>query len=215
MQKMMCKRMDGGKPMTERWLEQLRNAVSVPSNESVARSRRQVRGWFVQAAPLIQWDVIESPVGALYIAVSAKGVCSVDFGVPQPAFLSQLDPLARVERNGAALAFVTEQLREYFAGTRFRFDLPLDLSRLTPFQQRVLQVTRGIAAGTVWTYRQVAEAMGKPKASRPVGQALGHNPVPIVVPCHRVVASDGSLGGYSAGGGLASKRLLLQLEGAL
>ena len=71
------------------------------------------------------------------------------------------------------------------------------------------------AAGTVWTYRQVAEAMGKPKASRPVGQALGHNPVPIVVPCHRVVASDGSLGGYSAGGGLESKRLLLQLEGAL
>jgi O-6-methylguanine DNA methyltransferase len=207
--------MDGGKPMAERWLEQLRNAVSAPSDESVAHSRRQVRGWFVQAAPLIQWDVIESPVGALYIAVSTKGVCSVDFGVTRSAFLSQLDPLARVERNGAALAFVTEQLREYFAGTRFRFDLPLDLSRLTPFQQRVLQVTRGISAGTVWTYRQVAEAMGKPKASRPVGQALGHNPVPIVVPCHRVVASDGSLGGYSAGGGLESKRLLLQLEGAL
>jgi len=207
--------MDGGKPMTERWLEQLRNAVSAPSDESVAQSHRQVRGWFVQAAPLIQWDVIESPVGALYIAVSAKGVCSVDFGVARSTFLDQLDPLACVERNGAALAFVAEQLREYFAGTRFRFDLPLDLSRLTPFQQRVLQVTRGIAAGTVWTYRQVAEAMGKPKASRPVGQALGHNPVPIVVPCHRVVASDGSLGGYSAGGGLESKRLLLQLEGAL
>jgi len=207
--------MDGCKPMTERWLEQLRNAVSVPSDESVARSRRQVRNWFAQTAPLIQWDVIESPVGALYIAVSTKGVCSVDFGVTRSTFLDQLDPLACAERNPASLVFVTEQLREYFAGTRFRFDVPLDLSRLTPFQQRVLQVTRGIAAGTVWTYQQVAEAMGKPKASRPVGQALGHNPVPIVVPCHRVVASDGSLGGYSAGGGLESKRLLLQLEGAL
>jgi O-6-methylguanine DNA methyltransferase len=206
---------NGGKLMTERWLKELRDAVCAPSNEELAQSHQQVRAWFAQAAPLIQWDVIESPVGALYIAVSAKGVCSVDFGVTRSAFLSQLDPMARVEQNPAALAFVTQQLREYFAGTRFRFDLPLDFSRLTPFQQNVLQVTRSIAAGTVWTYRQVAEAMGKPKASRPVGQALGHNPVPIVVPCHRVVASDGSLGGYSAGGGLESKRLLLQLEGAL
>jgi O-6-methylguanine DNA methyltransferase len=206
---------NGGKPMAERWLKGLRDAVSAPSNEELAQSRQQVRTRFAQAALLIQWDVIESPVGALYIAVSAKGVCSVDFGVTQLAFLSQLDPMARVEQDPAALALVAQQLREYFAGTRFRFDLSLDLSRSTPFQQSVLQVTRSIAAGTVWTYRQVAEAMGKPKASRPVGQALGHNPVPIVVPCHRVVASDGSLGGYSAGGGLESKRLLLQLEGAL
>jgi O-6-methylguanine DNA methyltransferase len=206
---------NGGKPMAERGLKVLRDALSAPSNEELARSRQQVRAWFAQAAPLIEWDVVESPVGALYIAVSAKGVCSVDFGVTRSAFLSQLDPMARVGQNPAALAFVTRQLREYFAGARFRFDLPLDLSRLTPFQQNVLQVTRSITAGTVWTYRQVAEAMGKPQASRPVGQALGHNPVPIVVPCHRVVASDGSLGGYSAGGGLESKRLLLQLEGAL
>jgi O-6-methylguanine DNA methyltransferase len=212
---MVNKLMNGGEPMAERWVEQLQSAVSTPSDECVAQSRRQVRNWFAQTAPLIQWDVIESPVGPLYIAVSAKGVCSVDFGVARSVFLSQLDPLACVEHDPAAVAFVTAQLREYFAGSRLRFDLPLDLSRLTPFQQRVLQITRGIAAGTVWTYRQVAEAMGKPKASRPVGQALGHNPVPIVVPCHRVVASDGSLGGYSAGGGLASKRLLLQLEGAL
>ena len=201
--------------MAERWLEELRKAVSTPSDERVAQSRRRVRDWFVRTAPLIQWDVVGSPVGPLYIAVSTKGVYSVDFGVTRPAFLGQLDPLACAEHNPAAVAFAAAQLREYFAGDRLRFDLPLDLSRLTPFQQRVLQITCGIAAGTVWTYRQVAEAMGKPKASRPVGQALGHNPVPIVVPCHRVVASDGSLGGYSAGGGLESKRLLLQLEGAL
>jgi methylated-DNA-[protein]-cysteine S-methyltransferase len=79
----------------------------------------------------------------------------------------------------------------------------------------VLQAVRTIPAGTVWTYGQMARAIGKPQASRAVGQALGRNPVPVVVPCHRVIAGDGSLGGYSGGGGLASKRLLLDLEGAL
>jgi methylated-DNA-[protein]-cysteine S-methyltransferase len=201
--------------MEERWLQQLRDVVRAPSGEGMIRSRQHVHDWFERTAPLIQWDVIESPVGELYIAASVKGVYSVDFGVSESDFLSQLDPLARVKRNSAGLTFVTEQLQEYFAGRRFRFDLPLDLARLTPFQRSVLEITRGITAGTLWTYRQVAEALGKPKASRPVGQALGHNPVPIVVPCHRVVASDGSLGGYSAGGGLESKRLLLHLEGAL
>src|SRR5512136_2511430 len=105
--------MNGGEPMEERWLEQLRNAVRTPSDEGVTQSRRQVRNWFAQTAPLIQWDVIESPVGPLYIAVSAKGVCSVDFGVTRSAFLSQLDPLACVEHNPAAVEFVTLQLREY------------------------------------------------------------------------------------------------------
>jgi O-6-methylguanine DNA methyltransferase len=183
--------------------------------ESLTQSRRQVHTWFAQTAPLIQWDVIESPLGPLYIAVSDKGVYSVNFGVAVAAFLCELDPLARVEQNPAALSPVTRQLHEYFEGARSRFDVPVDLSRLTSFQQRVLQVTRTIARGTVWTYRQVAEALGNPKASRPVGQALGHNPVPIVIPCHRVIAGDGSLGGYSAGAGLDSKRFLLRLEGAL
>ena len=79
----------------------------------------------------------------------------------------------------------------------------------------MLQTARNIPQGTLWTYGQVAQAIGKPKASRAVGQALGRNPVPIVIPCHRVIASDGSLGGYSGGGGLESKRFLLGLEGAL
>ena len=110
---------------------------------------------------------------------------------------------------------VAEQLQAYFDGTCFSFDLPLDLERLTPFQLSVLQTARSIQPGTKWTYGQMAQAIGKPKASRAVGQALGRNPVPIVIPCHRVVASDGSLGGYSGGGGVESKRLLLVLEGAL
>jgi methylated-DNA-[protein]-cysteine S-methyltransferase len=133
----------------------------------------------------------------------------------QTGFLSRLDPLARTERNPVALKTSTEQLQEYFAGARKRFDLPLDLTRLTPFQLSVLQTARGIPPGSVRTYGQVARTLGKPKASRAVGQALGRNPIPIVIPCHRVIASDGSLCGYGGGGGLESKRFLLQLEGAV
>ena len=107
------------------------------------------------------------------------------------------------------------QLREYFAGKRRRFDLPVDLSALTPFQRSVLGITCRIAPGKVWTYHRVAKAMRRPHSSRPVGQALARNPIPIVIPCHRVIASDGALRGYSGGSGLKAKRWLLQLEGAL
>jgi methylated-DNA-[protein]-cysteine S-methyltransferase len=103
----------------------------------------------------------------------------------------------------------------YFTDPGYRFELPVDLDRLTPFQVTVLQAARSIPSGSVWTYGQLARTIGSPKASRAVGQALGRNPVPIVIPCHRVVASDGSLGGYSGGGGLQSKRFLLGLEGAI
>ncbi len=129
--------------------------------------------------------------------------------------MAELDPLARTEHSPEALAPIAGQLRDYFEGSRASFDVPLDLSRVTPFQLSVLQAVRTIPAGTVWTYGQMARAIGKPQASRAVGQALGRNPVPVVIPCHRVIAGDGSLGGYSGGGGLASKRLLLDLEGAL
>jgi methylated-DNA-[protein]-cysteine S-methyltransferase len=201
--------------MDERQLKQLQEAFSAPPTTAVRDSRRRVQQWFEQTAPLIQWDAIESPLGPLYIAVSGQGLCNVDFGVSQAEFLDQLDPVARTEHNAAALSSVVEQLQAYFAAARLRFELPLDLTRLTPFQFAVLQTARRIPPGTVWTYGQVAEAIGKPKASRAVGQALGRNPVPIVIPCHRVVASDGSLGGYSGGGGLESKKLLLVLEGAI
>jgi len=201
--------------MDARQLKRLREAVGTPSEGAVSQSHRRAQNWFAQTAPLIQWDIVESPLGPLYIAASKRGLCSVGFGVSQKDFLSGLDPLARTKLNPPALASIAEQLQAYFAGARTAFDVPLDLSQLTPFQRSVLQAARRIPSGTVWTYGQVARAIGKPRASRAVGQALGRNPVPIVIPCHRVVASDGSLGGYSGGGGLDSKRLLLHLEGAL
>ncbi len=197
-------------------IDELQRGIGSPPDDAVARSRRRVQGWLAQSAPLIEWDVVaETPLGPVFIAASEHGVCSVDFGVSQNAFLERLDPLARSQHNPAALAAITRQLREYFRGERTGFDLPVDLTRLTPFHRSVLQTIRAIPVGTVWTYGQVAQAIGKPRAGRAVGQALGHNPVPIVVPCHRVIAGNGSLGGYSGGGGLNSKRLLLHLEGAL
>jgi methylated-DNA-[protein]-cysteine S-methyltransferase len=201
--------------MDERQLETLREALGTPSDTAVSASRRRVERWFGETAPLIQWDVIESPLGPLYVAVSAEGLCAVDFGVTATAFLSQLDPLARSERNAATLAPFVTQLRTYFTDPGYRFELPLDLGRLTPFQATVLQAARNIPSGSVRTYGQIAQVIGNPRASRAVGQALGRNPVPIVIPCHRVIASDGSLGGYSGGGGLQSKRFLLGLEGAI
>jgi O-6-methylguanine DNA methyltransferase len=204
-----------GAKMDERVVKRVQETLGSPAETAVTGSRRRVTGWFVETAPLLQWDVIPSPLGPLYVATSAKGLCSVDFGVSEADFKKRLDPLARTERNPAALAPIAEQLQAYFAGTRLRFDASLDLDQLTPFQASVLQTARRIPRGSVWTYGQVARTLGKPQASRAVGQALGRNPVPIVIPCHRVIASDGGLGGYSGGGGLESKRFLLQLEGAL
>jgi methylated-DNA-[protein]-cysteine S-methyltransferase len=196
-------------------IEQLKNALGAPPKGATAFSRRRVEAWFAQTAPLCQWDVVESPLGPLYMAARSGRLYSVDFGVEEAGFLAGLDPLARTERNPEALAPFAGQLHAYFHDARFQFDLPLDLARMTPFQQNVLTTIRRIPVGTVWTYGQVACAIGKPKASRAVGQALGRNPVPIVIPCHRVIAGDGGLGGYSGGGGVASKRLLLQMEGVL
>jgi len=201
--------------MNERELNQVLETLGGPPEAAVAGSRRRVQEWFAQTAPLLQWDVIDSPLGPLYIAASERGLCHVDFGISQADFLSGLDPLARTEQSAPALARFAGQLQAYFAGERSGFDVELDLSRLTSFQLSVLQAARRIPTGSVWTYGQVARTIGKPKASRAVGQALGRNPVPIVIPCHRVVASDGSLGGYSGGGGVDSKRWLLHLEGAI
>jgi methylated-DNA-[protein]-cysteine S-methyltransferase len=193
----------------------LQAALGHPPAAAVSRSRAQVRGWFAQNAPLIQWDQMSSPLGQLFVAVSRQGLCAVDFGRNEADFMARFDPLARLEKSPHAVAQVTAQLLEYFSGERLGFDLSVDLSTLTPFQRSVLETACRIAPGKMWTYHRVAQEMGRPKSSRPVGQALARNPVPIVIPCHRVIASNGSLGGYSGGSGLKAKHWLLRLEGAL
>jgi methylated-DNA-[protein]-cysteine S-methyltransferase len=196
-------------------VKKLSSLLSGPNAAALAHSRARVKKWFAEEAPLIQWGKMPSPLGPVFAAVNERGLCALDFGRQENEFLARFDPLARLEKNPNAVQRVLAQLREYFAGERSSFNLSVDISQLTPFQRSVLDVACGIAPGQVWTYQRVAQELGRPHASRPVGGALARNPIPIVIPCHRVVASDGSLGGYSGGSGLKAKRWLLRLEGAL
>ncbi len=158
----------------------------------------------------------DSPVGPLLLARTSRGVARIAYlgRTAETAVLRQLtrDVGPRVLNDPDRLVPVIAQLDEYFAGRRDRFDLPLDLSRLPPFTRAVLDAAAAIPAGEVRSYRDVAAEAGSPRGARAVGNALGSNPVPIVVPCHRVVRTGGGLGGYT--GGVDIKRRLLSLEGA-
>jgi methylated-DNA-[protein]-cysteine S-methyltransferase len=146
---------------------------------------------------------LASPVGELRIAVDDEGrLIRIDF--PGPSRLTAA--IADSKR----CAGVVQQLREYFAGARRTFDLELAPAG-TPFQLRVWRELRRIPYGVTISYQDLAVRVGSPKAMRAVGAANGQNPIPIVVPCHRVIGKDGSLTGF--GGGLPTKRALLQLEG--
>ena len=186
-----------------------------PTPSEIQASHQHVLEWFAKSAPLVEWAAMDSPLGTVYLARNVAGLCSLDFGTDESTFVEHLNPLARTERDTDALAPVIRQLEQYFAGKRHKFNVPVDLSQMTEFQQDVLDTAQTIPSGKVWTYGQVAQHIGKPRASRAVGQALGSNPIPIIVPCHRVIGSNGQMTGYSGGGGIEDKKWLLRLEGAL
>lgn len=152
-----------------------------------------------------------SPVGHLDLAMSERGLAGLSFGstwrAPQKDGKGEIRWIEAPER----FAEVFRQLDEYFAGARRQFDLPLDL-RGPEFHLRCWQALLRIPYGETWSYAQLAAAVGSPRASRAVGQANHHNPVAIIVPCHRVIASNGTLAGF--GGGVEVKEFLLRLEGA-
>jgi methylated-DNA-[protein]-cysteine S-methyltransferase len=153
------------------------------------------------------WYEIDSPVGPLLLAGDVSGLTRVHFqGGPAP-----LQPPAAWRHEPTAFAHTITQLAEYFAGRRRRFRLPLAPAG-TPFQLSVWQALRAIPYGETVSYGQLARQLGLANAARAVGLANGANPLPIIVPCHRVIGADGSLTGF--GGGLAIKRALLSLEGA-
>jgi len=152
-----------------------------------------------------QWK-IDSPLGSLYLAASAHGLQEVSrqkSPAPMASSLKSSSPEIRILRQ------TTQELAEYFAGKRQHFDIPLDL-RGTPFQQQVWRELQKIPYGTTCSYKDIATHIKNPNAVRAVGGANGKNPLCIVIPCHRVISADGSIGGYS--GGLAIKRKLLALE---
>ena len=154
------------------------------------------------------WHEIDTPIGVLLLAGDGERLTRVHFqSGPQP-----LQPPPAWAASAAPFAVAIEQLSAYFAGTRRCFDLPL-APEGTPFQQRVWQALRAIPYGATVSYGEVARRIGNPHASRAVGLANGQNPLPIIVPCHRVIGADGTLTGF--GGGLPIKRALLALEGAL
>ncbi|OGO44682.1 MAG: hypothetical protein A2W37_07775 [Chloroflexi bacterium RBG_16_63_12] len=155
-------------------------------------------------------------LGRVFFAATTTGLVAIAFGVSERAFRDRLRANFGVEAERARqkLGRIGKQLREYLAGRRTRFDLPLDLRALPEFQRRVLLAALKIPHGQVTTYGELARRIGHPKAARAVGQALGHNPIPLVIPCHRVLGADGSLHGYGAGKGLPTKAWLLTLEGA-
>jgi O-6-methylguanine DNA methyltransferase len=199
--------------------EPLRHALEEPGRQPIDSLVKRARAHLEEALrlgprPIAYYDAWpDTPVGPLLLAASDRGLCAISFG-------SSLDDfLRRVERRGFRPApgrervrQVVQQLREYFAGRRRRFDVTVDLAGQTPFQRQVLEAAARVPAGSVASYGDIARAIGRPTAPRAVGAALGQNPVPIVVPCHRIIGSDGGLHGY--GGGLDVKEKLLRLEGA-
>ncbi len=153
--------------------------------------------------------VYASPIGPLTLVERSGALCGVILKTMWPTFAKRFTPAA--DRVTPVLKTTTRQLDEYFAGKRRSFDLPLELSG-TVFQKKAWGALAGIPYGTTKTYREQAQAIRSPKAFRAVGHANGLNPFCIVLPCHRVVGSDGSLTGYA--GGLEAKRFLLALEGS-
>jgi methylated-DNA-[protein]-cysteine S-methyltransferase len=157
----------------------------------------------------------DAPVGELLLAATPRGLVKVSFDIEDPdATIARLaaEVSPRVLERPARLDEARRELDEYFAGRRRKFDLSLDWRLADGFRRRVLRATARIPFGATSTYSQVAAAAGSPRAHRAAGTALGANPLPIVVPCHRVLRTGGALGGY--GGGLEMKERLLRLEGA-
>ena len=169
----------------------------------------------------LHFAIVTSTVGPLFLAASEKGLVALEFNArlpgqqtirPNPRDLRVGSKHLRFEESAQVMRPYVLELEEYFCGQRREFSVPLDL-RGTEFQLACWRALLAIPYGETRTYADIARAIGRPKGFRAVGMANNRNPIAIVVPCHRVIASDGSLCGY--GGGLDIKRNLLELEGAL
>src|SRR5947207_3292829 len=197
---------------------ELKRAVDRAAPDRRARELTTALGDAAAADGLVDVALgsVESPVGELLVAVTRRGVVYVAFDSEDretllAAFARRLSP--RILSSAKSTDLARRELTEYFRGARQTFDLPLDRRLMTPFARQVLSATARVGFGEVSTYGQIAKRIGRPSASRAVGAALGSNPIPIVVPCHRIVGVGGRLTGYA--GGLDRKELLLEFEGSL
>jgi methylated-DNA-[protein]-cysteine S-methyltransferase len=157
-----------------------------------------------------------TPLGDLRLATSDFGLVAVEWADSQLQFDSYLQRLKRpIQANAKKVAPYAKELREYLGGKRSAFTIPIDWSLFRPFQREALQAVFRIPYGETCTYHDIAIEIGRPNASRAVGRANATNPMPIVIPCHRVIGRDGKLHGYGGGEGLKTKEWLLKLEGAV
>lgn len=174
------------------------------------RSRAEQEG-LVEVA----YETMDTPIGTLLLAATRTGLARIAFAEEVDDALVELSATLspRLLEMPQRLHEVHEQLDRYFSRTLTDFDLALDLSLVSPFSRRVLDGTSAIRYGSYETYSEVAAGIGAPRAARAVGNAVAANPIPLVIPCHRVLRSGGIIGKY--GGGVERKRFLLELEGAI
>jgi methylated-DNA-[protein]-cysteine S-methyltransferase len=200
----------------EQLLRQGAPHVQAAGDEAVAAARQVSERAAAEGFADISYAPVDSPFGTLHAATTKRGLVRIAF--PEENVESVLEALAqslspRIVQAPASLDLLKRELEEYFAGRRHEFGIPLDWSLTGPFERRVLEMTAAIPYGGHLSYAEVAAEAGSPRGARAAGNALGSNPIPIVIPCHRVLRSGGVLGGY--GGGPDRKRWLLELEGAL
>ena len=159
--------------------------------------------------------VSKTPLGDLWLACSARGLVALKWENEGEKLLHYITQRlkAEVEENPRRLALAASEMREYLSGRRKRFSIQIDWSTLRSFQREALLATYAIPYGQTTTYGELAQQLGRPRSARAIGRAEATNPMPIVIPCHRVLGADGKLRGY--GGGLEIKKWLLQLEGAV
>jgi methylated-DNA-[protein]-cysteine S-methyltransferase len=197
----------------------LRSGPLPPAQESAAAeaaAERLLARISADGLADIVYGSVESPFGTLHAALTHRGLVRLSFpeeGEPElvAELARRLSP--RVVRGANVLDPLRRELDEYFEGRRRRFELELDWTLISPFARRVLRRTAAIPYGSHSSYGEIATKAGSPRGARAAGNALGSNPIPIVIPCHRVLHAGGGLGGY--GGGLERKRWLLELEGAI
>lgn len=191
-------------------VDDLRTLPAEGYEDAVARVAEDA---YARGVAEVAYGTVPSPIGTMLAVVSHTGLLTLAFDSQDQDDV--LDTIARkvtpsIVDLPSAIGPVRQQLDGYFGARLRAFDLPLDRSLLTPFQRGVLAATERIPLGEVRTYGEMAAAAGRPKGAQAAGQALGANPIPIVIPCHRVVAANGNLTGYA--GGLERKRFLLDLE---
>lgn len=196
----------------------MRNVESALAGMDPRRALRAAERFAARAAREGLADVVyaevDSPFGSLVAAATPRGLVRLAYPRERDVLGELADALSpRILEDPAGLDHIRRELEEYFAGRRRRFDVAIDWSLTDGFTRKVLRATARIPYGRVSTYSVVANRAGSPRGARAAGNALGSNPIPIVVPCHRVIRTGGDLGGYT--GGLHRKEFLLRLEGVL